>query len=733
MDVLPEDVGLKEPVRLCVESDLRMDGSFGREWLVVTQNQLLVFSENGEGTEKRLDLLLSDVKNPKAKNLVGGGALEIARNGSRLELVRYTNARAPHFASASNVLEKWLKNEEAEFSVEEEARCARCGLPLEKGTKICPVCTPKSQTLKRLFGYMKPYWKSSLALTTVAIVNTALGLIPPYLQKPLIDRVLAPVGTPEPLDTRLWMLGLIVGIFLFVRVLIAIMSVLQGWLSAWLGNHITHDIRTQLYRHLQFMSLGFFDKRQMGSVISRVNQDTGQLQQFLVWGAQDLSINLLLLAGIGAAMFLMNWKLALLVLLPAPLITLFSARFFRRVRVYLRRFFDRWSKVNSVLNESLMGLRVVKAFAQERREINRFHHESHALAVAGTQMERAFATLFSGFTLLIMLGTLFVWYIGGRDVLFGQMTVGTLIAFMTYVAMFYMPMQSLGWLVNWASRSITAAERVFEVLDAQPEVYEAEDAVPMPAMEGRVEFRDVTFGYDRHRPVLKRVSFDVAPGEMIGLVGHSGAGKSTMINLLCRFYDVNEGEILIDGVPIRRIRLEDLRKQIGLVPQDTFLFSGTIAENIAYAKPGVAPDEIIQASKVANAHEFIMQKPDGYETRIGESGQGLSGGEKQRIAIARAVLHNPRILILDEATSHVDVDTEKQIQEAIERLTTGRTTFAIAHRLSTLKNAHRLIVLKNGEIVEIGSHDELMAKEEGEFQRLVKTYQEVSKIKALER
>ncbi|RKY57623.1 MAG: ABC transporter ATP-binding protein, partial [Candidatus Latescibacterota bacterium] len=487
-----------------------------------------------------------------------------------------------------------------------------------------------------------------------------------------------------------------------------------------------------LYHHLQYLSLSFYDRRQLGTVISRINQDTGRLQQFLVWGVQDLLVNFLLIVGIGGMLFWMDWKLALWVLLPAPAIAFLVQGFWWRLRLYMHRFFHRWSRLNALLSETLSGLKIVRAFAQEPREVSRFRQRSWELALTGIQVERAWAVAFSGISLLIMLGTILVWYIGGRQVLFERISLGTLMAFLMYVGMFYGPMRALSWLMNWSSRSLTAAERVFEVLDARPDVRDADDAVPMPRIEGHIEFKNVTFGYERNKPVLKEIDLDIKPGEMIGLVGHSGAGKTTTVNLICRFYDVDSGEILIDGVPLRKIRLQDLRRQIGIVPQDTFLFSGTIAENISYAKPEATREEIIRAAKIANVHDFILRKPDGYDTVIGEGGQGLSSGERQRIAIARAVLHNPRILILDEATSQVDVETEKQIQEAIARLVEGRTTIAIAHRLSTLRNADRLVVLREGRIAEIGTHDELLEKK-GEFHRLVQMYKEVSKVRAVER
>ncbi|MFP4057535.1 MAG: ABC transporter transmembrane domain-containing protein [Candidatus Brocadiia bacterium] len=730
---LPQGVRLNESVRLSAEADLLPDGSFGKELLVVTDRAVRVYPLDGSAPRPRLELPLEEVAEPRAEQFVGGGALEVTRGGERLELVRYTAARIPRFATAAKLLGKWARGEEAELPEDQGLVCPNCGLPLEKGTRVCPTCTPKRRTIVRLLAYLRPCWKAAAALTLLALATTAFGLVPPYLQKPLMDEVLAP--PPETAGTaaeRMSLLAYLVLAWLGVQVFMAGVGICQRWLSSWLGNRITHNIRSQLYRHLQYLSLGFYDKREMGAMISRVNHDTGSLQRFLVWGSQELVRNLMLIAGIGAMLVWLDWRLALFVFAPAPVVALLSGAFWKHIRFLMHRVWHRWGRLNALLSESLSGLKVVKVFAQEPRTISGFDARSEDLARMGVQAERMWAVLFSGLQLVIRLGTLLVWYFGGRFVLQGEMSLGVLVAVTAYLWMFYGPIQSLSQLVNWCSRSLTAAERVFEILDVRPEVSEDQEAVPMPRIEGHVEFRDVTFGYEAHHPVLKAIDLEAQPGEMIGLVGHSGAGKTTTINLLCRFYDPDEGEILVDGVPLRKIRLADLRRQLGVVPQDTFLFSGTIAENVAYAKTEASREEIVRAAKVANAHDFILRKPDGYETHLGEKGAGLSAGERQRLAIARAVLHNPRILILDEATSQLDVETEKQVQEAIARLVQGRTTFAIAHRLATLRNADRLVVLKNGEIVETGTHDELMARE-GEFQRLVQTYQEISKVRAVER
>lgn len=491
------------------------------------------------------------------------------------------------------------------------------------------------------------------------------------------------------------------------------------------------DIRSEIYRKLERLSLRFYDKRQIGAIMSRVTNDAGNLHSFLVDGLPYLVSNVVLMLGVTVALLVINWRLSLFAIVPAPLLVIGGGLFWRKMRLVFYLGGQKWANFAAYLNESISGIKVVKAFAQEQNEIQRLDARNEDLFKVSVKGERLWSSFFATMGFFTSVGTFLVWLVGGGAVVSGELSAGGLLAFTAYLWILYGPLQWLSQLNNWMTRAIAGAERIFEVLDSPTESYEVPDAISVPRIHGSVELKHVTFGYDRYKPVLKDVSLQVSPGEMIGLVGKSGVGKTTLINLLCRFYDCDEGELLIDGIDIRRIRLQDVRSQIGVVLQEPFLFNGTIAENIAYSKPGATRKEIMEAAKAANAHNFILGKPDGYDTQVGEKGSRLSGGEKQRISIARAILHNPRILILDEATASVDTETERQIQEAIARLVQGRTTFAIAHRLSTLRNATRLVVVDDGKIAEIGTHDELLRRK-GIYHRLVQMQTEISKIRAIE-
>lgn len=718
--------------QITIASDIVDGGQFGEQWLVATADHIMVFSPDGHEASLRKKLSLRDLKEVKTQSLIGSGALEATTcKGELVEIVYYSNVHSGKFAAAAKWLDQMARGEEPSPVTEEEpARCPKCNMLLPEGSKVCPRCVQRGRVVIRLLRYLRPYWHLACFIVIVSLAGTGLGLIPPQFTRILLDRVLN-IEQIRVSGPRYDLLGWIVLVLLGARFLGSGLRVLRGRTTAWLGSRVTYDIRGKLYEMLQRMSLRFFDKHKTGELMSRVGRDTGALQDFLAFEMPFFAVNLLMVISIGAVLLFMNWKLALLTLVPMPLVAMGTAAMWKRIRNMFRKVWHRWSMLSAVMNDTLSGIRVVKGFAQEHREVKRFSTRSYELFQVNMKAEQMWATFMPLLSFVWWLGTLVIWYFGGRQVMGRRMTIGTLMAFHQYMMMFYGPLEWLTELWSWISRALAAAERTFEILDTEPEVPDEAEAMPMPEIRGSVEFQNVTFGYDKHKPVLHNIDLKVEPGEMIGFVGRSGAGKTTMTNLICRFYKANEGAILIDGMDVRKIKLDDLRRQIGIVLQDPFLFNGTIAENIGYAKPGATQEEIMQAAKIANAHDFIVKFPDGYDTNVGERGQKLSGGERQRVSIARAVLRNPRILILDEATSLVDTETEKKIQEALARLVKGRTTFAIAHRLSTLRNANRLMVMEDGKRVEMGAHDELMEKK-GTYYKLVELQTEMSKIKALD-
>ena len=718
---IAELVPAGEEVVIRVKSDLKSDGSFGEPWVVVTPNRFAVV----DGGQESIHLALGLIKGVRVEALVGGGRLVVEGSNGLAIRVPYTSSLAQIFGEVALNIDLLRKNRPLALPTRIDAtRCHRCGRLLPERGGICPACIRKIDTLKRLLSYVLPYSKMAITLLAVTTLSTLLDLAPPLIIRRIIDEVLIPRG-------EFSLLLLFAGALLAVSAVAWCVGVARRWLNNLVGCRAAADLRMDLYRALQFLPLPFHEKRKVGSLVSRMTNDAELVEDYLSFDLPFIIANGLLFFGILILLFVMNWQLACLVVLPIPLIAVAGSLLWKRLEGSWRRWSVRWSRLSSHLNESIKGIRVVKAFSREELEARRFDSRNSRVMQASISAERTWLVFFLVSNFLMSFGLFLVWYFGGRQIIRQELTLGALTAFISYLWMVYQPLRWFGDFYSFMVRAFAGAERIFEVIDARPEPYENPKAAPLPKMEGRIVFEDVAFGYDPGKPVLRDVNIEVESGEMIGLVGHSGAGKSTLINLVCRFYDATQGAIRVDGRDLRNIRLEDLRASIGMVAQQTLLFSGTVAENIAYGRPDASVAEIVEAARAANAHEFIVRLPDGYDNQVGENGGKLSGGERQRIAIARAILQNPRILILDEATSSLDTATEQRIQEAIARLVKGRTTFAIAHRLSTLRSADRLLVLDRGRIVETGTHAELIARR-GHFFRLVRTYHKTVAIMEIE-
>ncbi len=721
-------LGESEQPLMQVQADMADAFSYGVRWLVLSERQLLLSGGDGEWTHLAVECLDS----VRTLELVGGGVLEIQQKGEPPELVYYSSSLHALFVEVAAVLSQLIDGQAPALPTPlEHSRCPRCERLLAEKDGICPFCISRWDTLRRIAGFLQPYRGRVVALMVGSLLMTGLGLLPPYVVRHIIDDVLNPgVQGTISAEEGMTLLGWLVLGLLAVQLLTWGTNLATGFMRADISAWSSRDVREKLYHSLQFLPLRFYEKRQVGNLISRFMNDADRLEMFLLFFVPFLLSNVLMLIGILCLLFWMNWELTLYVLIPVPFIVVASIKKFGQLRRYWTAWSAKWSRLSSHINESISGIRIVKSFAQEAREEARFTTRNEALWDASVTAERVWVVFSAIVNFAMSFGIFFVWYFGGRQILNQELTLGVLMAFISYIWQLYRPLQFFSGANNMITRSLAGAERIFEVIDARPESFQRPDALPLPDIRGRVVFRDVYFGYDPGKPVLKGVDLTVEPGEMIGLVGRSGVGKSTLINLICRFYDSDRGQLEIDGVNIEQIRLGDLRRQIGMVAQESFLFNGTIFENIAYARPGANLKDVMRAARAANAHEFIVRKPDGYDMVVGERGNRLSGGEKQRLSIARAILHDPKILILDEATSAVDTPTEKKVQEAIANLVRGRTTFAIAHRLSTLRNADRLVVIDDGKVAEQGTHEELMARE-GIFHGLVTTQQQTTAVMAV--
>lgn len=557
------------------------------------------------------------------------------------------------------------------------------------------------QTIWRIMLWMKPYaLREVFAYVNLLAIN-GLQLYTPLLIQRIVDEGIR-AG-----DFRL--LALLSLTLIGVDLARGVLNFAQGYLTEWISQYVAYDFRNAIYQKLQRLSFSYHDRAQTGQLLSRATSDVERIRFLTGRGLLRLVDSAVLFFGTAIILINKNWQLAILSLMTLPILVIVAQRFSSRVRPLFRLAQNQLGDLTTRIQDNLTGLRIVKAFAQEDAEIQRFKSQNEVLFETNMRAARARSNYGPLLDLIASLGTVFILWYGGRLVINGQLTLGELVAFNSYLLQLVSPMRRLGFLVSMLSQAQASGERIFEILDAESEVKESPNAYALPRLQGAVEFDHVTFRYlSSAQPVLRDVSFKAQPGQVIAILGATGSGKSTIINLIPRFYDCSEGTIRIDGHNIKDVTIDSLRRQIGIVLQETRLFAASIRENLTFGRPETTEEEMIAAAKAAAAHDFIMSFPQGYDTLVGERGVTLSGGQRQRIAIARALLVDPRILILDDSTSSVDVDTERQIQQALERLMEGRTSFIIAQRLSSVRNADLILVLDHGRLVAQGKHKDLL-------------------------
>ncbi|TET62683.1 ABC transporter ATP-binding protein [Candidatus Aerophobetes bacterium] len=556
---------------------------------------------------------------------------------------------------------------------------------------------------RRLLGYLRPYrGKLALALVCMVLVSLTTLALPWILGRELIDRVI--------LGKNVFLLNLIAIALVILVAVKGLFSYGQTYLMSFVGYRLITDLRNQIYQHLQQLSLSFYKRKRTGEIMSRVVTDVNVLQEIVVESVAKMILNLLIIAGVLGFIFYIHWKLSLCVLAVVPLLALTVRRFGSRIKKFSTLVQVKIADISSLLQETIAGIEVVKSFATEEEEVRKFQQENIRNFRLAMRRTRVVALLSPLVEILTTIGLSAILWYGAREVITGGLTTGKLIAFLGYVSLVTHPLNQLGKTYSLYQRALASAERIFEILDTEPEIKELPGAIQLPPIEGHIRFKDVSFGYNSKELILENISLEIKPGESVALVGPSGVGKSTLVSLIPRFYDSTSGVVSIDGYDVKKVKLASLRQQISIVPQETILFNGTIGDNIAYGRPEATDEEIAEAAKRSNADRFIESLSQGYDTEVGERGVKVSGGERQRIAIARAILRNPRILILDEATSAVDSETELLIQQALRRLMKDRSTLIIAHRLSTIQNVNKVVVLSKRRIEDIGSHEELLAQ-----------------------
>ncbi len=710
-----------QPVQLYALADLDHGLRLHESWLALGPRHIALARPAGEGAWNVHSVERARIQAVQESPGLSANALLLlgVPDDPPLAVVRYTQRQRGAFENIRFVLDEALEGRAVEPTDADRVYADAVARPVRDAQAL--VAGRQSAVILRLLRYLTRYRRElTLGLTAAAIVTLA-SLVPPYLAGYLIDDVVrkANEGTMArgAAATIAWIaVGAMAGLYVLrqiaAHVRLRLMSVIGEW--------VARDLRAELYEHIQHLSLSFFSRKKTGSLITRVTSDTDRLWDFVAFGVVDVSLSLVMLLGLGVVLLSLDWRLGLVMTLPVPLFCWMIYRHGESLNSRFIRAWRKWSRVTDVLSDTIPGIRVVKAFNQESREIERFSVRNEDCTDEANEIHKMWTTFWPLLMLAVHSTTVMVW-IFAMPRLLGEgspLSAGVFVSFLLYTTMFVGPIEIIGQMARTINRATSSAHRVFEVLDSEPEVRDVAEPVRLVPVRGRVTFENVTFAYDGVRQILRGISFDVRAGELIGLVGPSGGGKSTVVNLVARFYDATGGTVRVDGVDIRQLDTGHYRQQLGMVLQDPYLFHGTVLENIRYGMQTASLSAVVAAAKAANAHDFICKLGQGYDTVVGERGHTLSGGERQRISIARAILHDPRILILDEATSSVDTETEREIQEALERLIAGRTVFAIAHRLSTLRRASRLFVIEEGRLAESGTHRELLARPNGIYRRL---------------
>ena len=710
-----------QPVQLYALADLDHGLRLHESWLALGPRHVALARPAGNGAWNVHSVERAHIQAVQESPGLSANALLLlgVPDDPPLAVVRYTQRQRGAFENIRFVLDEALEGRAVESTDPDRVYADAVARPVRDAQAL--VAGRQSAVILRLLKYLTRYRRElTLGLTAAAVVTLA-SLVPPYLAGYLIDDVVrkANDGTMArgAAATIAW---IAVGAMAALYVLRQIAAHVRLRLMSVIGEWVARDLRAELYEHIQHLSLSFFSRKKTGSLITRVTSDTDRLWDFVAFGVVDVSLSLVMLLGLGLVLLSLDWRLGLVMTLPVPLFCWMIYRHGESLNSRFIRAWRKWSRVTDVLSDTIPGIRVVKAFNQESREIERFSVRNEDCTDEANEIHKMWTTFWPLLMLAVHSTTVMVW-IFAMPRLLGDgspLSAGVFVSFLLYTTMFVGPIEIIGQMARTINRATSSAHRVFEVLDSEPEVRDVPEPVRLKPVRGRVTFENVTFAYDGVRQILRGISFDVRAGELIGLVGPSGGGKSTVVNLVARFYDATGGTVRVDGVDIRQLDTGHYRQQLGMVLQDPYLFHGTVLENIRYGMQTASLSAVVAAAKAANAHDFICKLGQGYDTVVGERGHTLSGGERQRISIARAILHDPRILILDEATSSVDTETEREIQEALERLIAGRTVFAIAHRLSTLRRASRLFVIEEGRLAESGTHRELLARPNGIYRKL---------------